>query len=450
MVFELRPTTERIRKALWQSYARNSKMALLTVKTGGGKTYGAIHTFGSIPKFKNATLLVFTTAKVRQSMQWETSVSDYNQVMQTHLKVICYNYDKIISQKFINILFKRLSFVAKDPIILILDEVHRIKLAGSGKLSKRAKVLLKLAKQDYIVTTLGLSATAISNSYLDIAPYLIMAGYYRNKTQYLRENVKYFNRYHQPIVTNRQKEIDPSLFYNPQKLDQQLKSISVYVDTSVYKPNVHYYHAKFKLNSADRYCYNEIERAYENSEYEYPIQARMDQEERLADVVSWQKDSYLLGIINARNKNKFKQKTPILIFYQYNVVYKHLYAFLKYYYPDFKIRSINGRVKLDSTDLKKPSDENTLILIQYEAGGEGLDWQWSNLSIFYEAPVRYEKYVQAQGRNVRNRDQMKEVWHFSLEYVNTLDGERWQVNRNKKDFTDTLSKKLFLSKLTSK
>ena len=52
MVFELRPTTERIRKALWQSYARNSKMALLTVKTGGGKTYGAIHTFGSIPKFK--------------------------------------------------------------------------------------------------------------------------------------------------------------------------------------------------------------------------------------------------------------------------------------------------------------------------------------------------------------------------------------------------------------
>lgn len=447
MTFELRPTTEKIRQALWQSYRNNHKMALLTVKTGGGKTYGAIHTFGSMPRFKKSTLLVFTTAKIRQSKQWENSVTDYNQVMHTHLKTIVYNYEKIISQKFVNILFRRLSLVADEPIILILDEIHRIKLATSGKLSKRTKMILKLAKQKYIVTTLGLSATAISNSYLDIAPYLIMAGYYKDKTQYIHQNVKRFNSYHQPIVTNDRKEIDPNCFKNPRKLDRQFKSISVYVDTSVYKPTVHYYHAKFNLNAADRYQYNSIERAYNNSEYDYPIQARMDQEKMLATELYWQKDSYLLGIINTRNRNQHIKKAPILIFYQYTVVYNHLYALLKYYYPDFNIRTINGHVKLNSADLKKPAKNDTIILIQYEAGGEGLDWQWSNLSVFYEAPVRYEKYVQAQGRNVRNRELMHDVYHFSLEYCRTLDGERWQVNRNKKDFTDTLSKKIFLDKL---
>ena len=56
MTFTLRPSTVKIQQGLLASYKRNPKMALLTVKTGGGKTYGAIHTFGTL--FKNAVLLV--------------------------------------------------------------------------------------------------------------------------------------------------------------------------------------------------------------------------------------------------------------------------------------------------------------------------------------------------------------------------------------------------------
>ena len=69
MTFTLRPSTLYIREKLLESYQRNNKIAILTVKTGGGKTYGAIHTFGSI--MPNATLLVFTTAKIVKSKQWE-------------------------------------------------------------------------------------------------------------------------------------------------------------------------------------------------------------------------------------------------------------------------------------------------------------------------------------------------------------------------------------------
>lgn len=443
MTFTLRPSTLYIREKLLESYQRNNKIAILTVKTGGGKTYGAIHTFGSI--MPNATLLVFTTAKIVKSKQWERSVKDYNQVMHTNLKIICTNYDKLVSQKSINDIYQRLRLIHFQQVVLILDEVHRIKLAGNGKISKRSTMILKLAKQPFITTVLGLSATAFSNSYLDVAPYLVMAGYYRNKTEFLRKHIKKYDKYRQPVVTDDMGRITRDAFYFPEIIDAEIKSISVYVDTSQYKPLVHTYHEYFKLNRDERHLYNMIEDAYRNKEYEYPIQARMDQERMLAQAIPTQKDIYLIGLINMQTQGIFNHLvTPILIFYQYTSVCIHLRNLLHQNFPNRQIVMINGRAKVSNDVLKKPPVDDAIYLVQYEAGGEGLDWQWSNISIFYESPVRYEKFVQAKGRNVRNKSQMPVVYQFELEFINTLDSERWDTNRNKKDFTNDISKRTFL------
>lgn len=443
MTFTLRPSTLYIREKLLESYQRNNKIAILTVKTGGGKTYGAIHTFGSI--MPNATLLVFTTAKIVKSKQWERSVKDYNQVMHTNLKIICTNYDKLVSQKSINDIYQRLRLIHFQQVVLILDEVHRIKLAGNGKISKRSTMILKLAKQPFITTVLGLSATAFSNSYLDVAPYLVMAGYYRNKTEFLRKHIKKYDKYRQPVVTDDMGRITRDAFYFPEIIDAEIKSISVYVDTSQYKPLVHTYHEYFKLNRDERHLYNMIEDAYRNKEYEYPIQARMDQERMLAQAIPTQKDIYLIGLINMQTQGIFNHLvTPILIFYQYTSVCIHLRNLLHQNFPNRQIVMINGRAKVSNDVLKTPPADDAIYLVQYEAGGEGLDWQWSNISIFYESPVRYEKFVQAKGRNVRNKSQMPVVYQFELEFINTLDSERWDTNRNKKDFTNDISKRTFL------
>lgn len=443
MTFTLRSSTLYIREKLLESYQRNNKIAILTVKTGGGKTYGAIHTFGSI--MPNATLLVFTTAKIVKSKQWERSVKDYNQVMHTNLKIICTNYDKLVSQKSISDIYQRLRLIHFQQVVLILDEVHRIKLAGNGKISKRSTMILKLAKQPFITTVLGLSATAFSNSYLDVAPYLVMAGYYRNKTEFLRKHIKKYDKYRQPVVTDDMGRITRDAFYFPEIIDAEIKSISVYVDTSQYKPLVHTYHEYFKLNRDERHLYNMIEDAYRNKEYEYPIQARMDQERMLAQAIPTQKDIYLIGLINMQTQGIFNHLvTPILIFYQYTSVCIHLRNLLHQNFPNRQIVMINGRAKVSNDVLKKPPADDAIYLVQYEAGGEGLDWQWSNISIFYESPVRYEKFVQAKGRNVRNKSQMPVVYQFELEFINTLDSERWDTNRNKKDFTNDISKRTFL------
>lgn len=442
MTFSLRPSTVLIQKKLLNIYYHNPKMALLTVSTGGGKTYGAIHTFGTL--LPNATLLVFTTSKVALSKQWQNSIKDYNQTMSTNLKYIVYNYDKLVSQRFLDTLFKKLNFVSNEPIVLILDEVHRIKLAGNGKLSKRSKLIMKLAKQKYITTTLGLSATAFTNSYLDVAPYLIIAGYYRNKTEFMNKRVKRFDDYYQPIVTDYTGQISRNAFYDPDSLDREIASITAYVDTSVYKPDLITFHELFDLNKNERYGYNQFKRDYDEGIYEYPIQARMAQERYLSVDLAYHKDLYLLKILQMRKKGVFdKIKTPVLIFYQYSSVYWHLLNLLKVCYPEYDIVSVNGFSK---SNLSKPANNDSIYLVQYEAGGEGLDWQWSNLSIFYEAPVRYEKFVQAKGRNVRNRSEMKQIYHYEFEYKNTLDGDRWDTNRSKKDFTKDVSERTFLTK----
>lgn len=448
MTFTLRPSTIKIQQGLMNSYRRNPNMALLTVKTGGGKTYGAIHTFGSM--YKNAVLLVFTTSKVAKSKQWEQSVKDYNQVMGTDLKIICYNYDKLVSQKFLNELFARLKTVLQYPIVLILDEVHRIKLASSGKLSKRATILTKIARQDFIKTTLGLSATAFSNSYLDVATYLIIAGYYRSKSEYMHKHVKRFNEYWAPIVTDRFGNISRDAFKNPDQIDREIAQITTYVDTSNYMPQLTGVHQYFELNKEDKHLYNRIAIAYAQGQFEFPMQARMSQEHLLSNRLARQKDEYLLHILHMREKGAFERKTPILIFYQYTTCFKHLKGLLHNMYPDYDIKAINGSAHLDASDLSKPDNDNSIYLIQYEAGGEGLDWQWSNLSIFYEAPVRYEKFEQAKGRNLRNKSIMPHVYHYYLEYVKTLDGERWDVNRSKRDFTETVAENTFLQNLPKK
>ena len=39
---------------------------------------------------------------------------------------------------------------------------------------------------------------------------------------------------------------------------------------------------------------------------------------------------------------------------------------------------------------------------------------------------------------------MPKVYHFSLEYLKSYDSERWQTNREKKDFTKDVSRRTFL------
>lgn len=459
MTFTLRPSTVKIAEKLTESYYRNPNIALLTVKTGGGKTYGAIHTFGQM--FKKCVLLVFTTDKVAKSKQWQISVTDYNQVMHTQLTVFCNNYEKLTSQNFLNILADKLNEIPKQPIVLIIDEAHRIKLASNGQSSTRARKIIELARQPYITTVLGLSATAFSNSYIDVANYLVIAGYYNSKTAFLKKHIKHWDRFHAPDIKDSKGRITRDAFYDPDKIDWEMSQITNYVDTSIYMPKLYTYNEKFTLNVMQQMKYDQIWDDYEAGKYDIELEnivtdangndidflrcwgrARSDDEHLLADECSEAKDMFVLNVLKRQQKGEFDGIHPILIFYQYSCMYTHLKQLLMYIAPEYKIVTINGQVKIKPETLSKPTNEQSIYLVQYEAGGEGLDWQWSNISIFYEAPIKYEKFIQAKGRNLRNKSIMPKVYHFNLQMLNTYDAANWQNNAAKAKFTKIVKKKI--------
>lgn len=449
MTFQLRDTTIEMQKKIFDIYRISPKMAMLEVGTGGGKTYASIHIAAKIDP--NIHLIIFTTNSIAKTPQWPNSIKDYNEVMSSKLTHDIYNYEILTATKKFPELLKHLNKIQKSgkQIFLILDEIHLIKLSSSAKASKRANEIITISRLPVTLTTLGLSATTISNSFLDVATYLIIAGFYRNSREFIRQHVKRYDDYHSPIVKDKSGQIREEYFKDPDQIKALYKMITVKVDTSKYLPKVHLEDYTFQLSKNYRKKYNQILSDYKLGVYEYPIQARSAQQNMLVNNLSPQKDLALISVIERRKRGDFDKKTtPILIFYEYTVSLLHLERLLTELYPNYKLYYING-IRKKPKQMTKPPEDDAIYLIQYLSGGEGLDWQWSNCSIFYEGATRQDKFKQALGRNVRDKTVMSDVYHFYFKYKNTIDFTRWQVIQYKTEFTTKLSNELFYKELAN-
>ncbi|MBT8899866.1 hypothetical protein BTI61_07320 [Lactobacillus delbrueckii subsp. bulgaricus] len=217
-----------------------------------------------------------------------------------------------------------------------------------------------------LVSLYALTKSSISNSYLELAPYLVMGGYYSSKTDFIRQQIKWFDDYHNPVITDNYGNISRFAFRDPDLIDRQLQEISVYLNTSQYMPDLTVSHEFFNISASTRWDLDMIDDAYESGKIEFPIQARMMQEEVLATSGYAPKDLRLLNLLTRRDKGEFGQIHLILIFYQYNKVYEHLIKMIQTVRPDLPIHTVNGHSK---DTLRKPHDDESVYLVQYEAGG---------------------------------------------------------------------------------
>lgn len=447
MTFSLRPTTVSMKDRLFGVYALSPRMAMLEVGTGGGKTYGAIHTIASIDP--NLHMLIFSTNAVLKSKQWDAQIEDYNNVMNSALTFDIFNYEKLALNKHYAIIEDTLSEARRNGkrVVVVLDEVHLVKLASSAKASKRSKRLIDITRNTAVLTTLGLSATTVTNSLLDMSTYLIIAGFYESSRQFIHQHVKRYDEYHTPIVKDKSGKIREDYFHNPDQIKALYKMITVKVDTSEYMPDVTETHLKFKLTKEQRALYNQTLKDFDMGLYEFPAQVRGAQNKLLANHIFEQKDLALIGIIERRRNLELDGiEAPILIFYEYTATLNHIDRLLSELYPEYPVFYIAGTRKKPK-NMGEPEDNRSIYLIQYTSGAEGLDWQWSNCSVFYEGPTRTDKYIQAKGRNVRNKSIMPHVFHFFFMFINTLDSARWATTSNKTAFTKKLADELFYKEL---
>lgn len=427
--YEPRETTEyganQIIKVL-----HKSDVALVNVGTGGGKTFMVIRAVAK--RVPNANLIVLTTKKQVDSHHWEDSIDSYNDVMKTNLTYTVTNYEHLRVKKYFDEIVQNTLAIKNRFTIIILDECQRIK---GYKPSQSFKAVLGLKQIPNAIKYIGLSATLASNSILDAGNYLILAGYYPNKTQFLNSHVTLWDDHYQPIVKDFNGDINPELIHDYDKLVSTINYITVTINTEDKVPPRKGWQKVFKYDKKTQKEYRDIIKAYKQGMFD-SVQEAIMEERKFVALHADQRNAYVKQLITDNNR----PNTPILIFYQYNIERQVIFNYLQEELNDYEIKIIAGDSK--KVDVSKPDNPKTIFLIQYRAGGEGLNAPWSRFTIFYSPTNSYQDFKQAQGRNRRAGGHAM-VYQVRLLVDKTVNYHMWtEVIDKKKRFTKQLESDL--------
>lgn len=372
------------------------KMQLLQQPTGTGKTAVAVKAIAlAQKKSPDRKCVILAPRAIIDSGSWHRTIAEWNAVNPDNQvnPVLIDTYGRFTG--IISVPETRdalTDLLGKNPL-LVIDEVHNYK----NPTAKRSKALQKLKD----ATILGLSATPITNNVvLDMASYLIMAGFYRNKTDYLTKT-ELKDRLDQDFnffIYNKRGHIDPLLWPKYPVVLAQLSTVVYRPDVSVtvdQLPNVESPMHRIELSDELAGDLRSIDRAYNKrmfdsaADYVLAIQQRINTDEHR---LNW-----LIDTITGEGVRQ-----P-LVFYWHTAVRDALTDALTQAGIDYQvIAGDTSTAEVDKTDASRP------ILIQYQAGGEGIEFPHSNTTVFYENQGSYARLVQARGRNVR-RDMNHDV-----------------------------------------
>lgn len=437
MKYESRPLTE-LGAKLIDKKLHKQKVVLLKIDTGGGKTFMAIHAIGRIMKNhpqKTANVLVLTTSKQKNDLYFEQSFKAYTKATGVKFNIYVTNYEQLYAPNHKYDAYNWMRKKPKKSTIILMDEGHHAK----NPTSKTSKQIIRLSKLPSFSRAIFLTATPITNSLLDAEMYLIMAGFYKNKTQFENLHVQKWDDHFKLIVKDKSGKIDNNLLNYPWYIINLLNKITVYIDTDKLKPKVFLSEKTFKFNKFVQHDYRQIRKQLQDGLIESSSECIAMQRQFVAEHQEARLD-YMKKIIQSPKR----PQTPILIFYQYVAEFESLYAFIKKELPDYRLRIINGATKTQNPSAK-PKHNKTIVLIQYQAGGEGLNTPWSNFSIFFTPAFSAEKYIQARGRNVRAM-QKGPVYQIRFKVKNTINDQMWtKIIDQKQKFTKKLQQELINS-----
>lgn len=370
--------------------ADNAHMKLLKQPAGTGKTAVAVKTLALIQQHSTTPMscIILASRAIINQGGWQRTIAEWNADNPDNQldPILIDTYDR-----FTNIInhkpsLKDILSLAGDNCILVIDEVHNYK----NPTSKRAKALQKIPS----IKRLGLSATPLTNDVvLDMGSYLIMAGKYKNKRRYIDETglAQRLAQDFTFFVYNAQGQIDSRLWPEYDRVVSQLAEVIYQPDVAVtldQLPKVNAPLSRIEQSPQLAGDLHSLDRAYTKrmfdsaGEYVLEIRKRINTDPARLD--------WLHSIVTDPTV------TQPLVFYWLVSVRDAMADYFDARGIEFQ--EISGSSCLDDLD---PTDTTRPILIQYQAGGEGIEFPLSNTSVFYENQGSYARLVQARGRNVR-------------------------------------------------
>ena len=338
-------------------------------------------------------LYIITTARKRDTLEWDGDMAPF--LLSTHTDISLYS-NKVVVDSWNNIT----KYKEVTGAFFIFDEDR---VTGSGVW---VKSFLKIAKSNEWII---LSATP-GDTWQDYIPVFLANGFYKNKSEFIREHIVYSRFSKFPKVDR---------YLNTGRLIRLRNNILI--DMDFHRDTIPHHedvYVSYDISAYKDICRNRWnpweDRPIENAaEFCYSLRKLVNTDEA--------RQVALLQIIEEHPK--------AIIFYNFDYeldILKKLY-----YGEDFEIAEWNGHKHQEV-----PKGEKWVYLVQYTAGNEGWNCVRTDTIIFYSQNYSYKVMTQAAGRIDRLNTPYKDLYYYHIKSRSGIDLAISKALKNKKQFNE--------------
>ena len=339
-------------------------------------------------------LYIITTARKRDTFEWEGELSHF--LLSTHEDLNKYD-NKVVVDSWNNIQ----KYKNVEDAFFIFDEQR---VVGSGAW---VKAFLKIAKQNQWIL---LSATP-GDTWSDYIPVFIANGFYKNKTEFMREHAVFsrFSKY--PKIEK---------YIGTGKLIRQRREILVDM--------------KFERETVQHHYDIYVE--YDNKLYKDVMKRRWDiwNDEPIINASGL---CYALRkIVNSHESRStkllelFETHQKMIVFYNFDYELEILKSL--YFGEGVIIAEWNGH-KHEPT----PTGNRWVYLVQYTAGAEGWNCITTDTIVFYSLNYSYKIMHQSAGRIDRLNTPYKDLHYYYLKSRSGIDLAIERALNDKRKFNES-------------
>lgn len=366
----------------------------------------------------NVNLIVCQKSKLQDWYEhFKTYYPQYN--------VLIYSKSREIPDKSIviinyDLVWRRAELLNLKDFTLILDESSYIK----NETSKRTKFILKMKPKNVIL----LSGTPCSGKYEELYSQCKLLGWNISKKAFwdnyiITKNME-VNGFKIPIVIG---------YKNVDRLKAKLRQYG-----AVFKKTEEVLTLPEQLDNIVK-----IKSTQEYKKFKKDRIVTINNQELVGDT-SLTNMLYQRQLAAMYNKNKYEvlkdliesTEDRLLIFYNFTGELDEIKNICKKLNKPISV--VNGKVK----DLKNyETKDNSVTLLQYQAGAMGLNLQLSNKIIYFSLPLSSELFEQSKKRTHR-LGQKKTCMYYYLITEGTIETKIFEVLEKRRDFTNRLFEEL--------
>ena len=345
------------------------------------------------PPKESKDLYIITTAKKRDSHEWEEELLPFKLSTDPNLSI---NHIRVIIDSWNNIK----KYKGVYGALFLFDEQ---KVCGKGAW---VKSFLKISQRNRWVL---LSATPC-DTYEDLVPVLIANHYYKNRTEFNMCHVVYKPYLNYPVIDH---------YVNTGKINRARNDIMVYMKSEREIPK-----KTFKVSCE-----------YDKELYKKVWKDRWDPFEN-CPIEETGKLFYLMRRVVNGDKSRVEKLKEILeahpkaiIFYNFQYEHEIIKENCKAW--GYVVQGWNGN---EHDPL--PTGDKWVYLCQYTAASEGWNAITTDTIIFYSLNYSYKQMRQAAGRTSRLNTPYKLLYYFELQSYAPIDLAIRKALSQKRDFNE--------------